>query len=106
MSLVNFRRSPAYTNLRAVKGNHFIPDHVAEFFSDISLQVMEEFGWETPKLLNEYSCALEDSLLELQKENTKLKGRVALAEMRIEGLRAQASKGKKKKNKKNKKNKM
>ena len=105
MSLINFRNSSEFTSLRAAKGNHFIPEHVAEFFSDISLQVMEEFGYNTPQLLNEYSCALEDALIELQRENTKLRGSVAIAEMQVEGLRAKKSKGKKKSKRFNKKNK-
>ena len=105
MSLINFRYGTEFTSLRAAKGSHFIPEHVAEFFSDISLEVLREFGWETPKLLNEYSCALEDALIELQRENTKLRGSVALAEMQVEGLRAKKSKGKKKSKRFNKKNK-
>ena len=106
MSISKVRFGPEFTRLRKAKGNHEIPAHVAEFFSDISLEVLQEFGYDTPQLLNEYSCALEDALIELQRENTKLRGSVALAEMRVEGLRAKKSKGKKKSKRFNKKNKM
>ena len=106
MSLLNFRNSSEFTSLRAAKGNHFIPDHVAEFFSDISLEVLEEFGYNTPQLLNEYSCALEDACIALQKENNKLRGEAALVELRTEAKQEKKTKGKKKSKRFSKKNKM
>ena len=33
-------------------------------FSEASLDVLEHFGPETPALLNTYSCAVEDALIE------------------------------------------
>ena len=106
MSLINFRSNPDYTSLVRAKGQHEIPDHVAEFFSDHSLEVMVEFGWETPILLNRYACALEDEILALQKENTRLRGEAVLSDIRKEAKQEKKSKGKKKSKRFNKKNKM
>ena len=46
------------------KGQHEIPSVVAEFLSDESLEIVQHFGLEAPKLLNDYSNALEDALIE------------------------------------------
>ena len=104
MSLLDIKYGPEFVSLRKAKGNHEIPEHIAEFFSDISLEVLQEFGWETPKLLNEYSCALEDAVIALQKENNKLRGEAALVELRTEAKQEKKEKKKSKRfSKKNKK---
>ena len=51
-------------NLISNKGDHSIPAVVAEFLSDESLEITQHFGLEAPKLLNDYSNALEDALIE------------------------------------------
>jgi hypothetical protein len=106
MSLLDLKYGTEFVNLRKAKGSHEIPDHVAEFFSDISLEVLEEFGYNTPQLLNEYSCALEDAVIALQKENNKLRGEAALVELRTEAKQEKKTKGKKKSKRFSKKNKM
>jgi len=103
MSLLNLKE---LVNLRKARGDHFIPDHVADFFSDNSLEVLENFGYNTPELLNEYSCALEDAVIALQKENDKLKGTIALSEFRGSSKKSKKSKGKKNSKRVGKKNKM
>ena len=45
------------------KGKYEIAPIVAEFVSDKSLEILEHFGYEAPKLLNDYSNALEDALI-------------------------------------------
>ena len=45
-----------------------IPPHVAEFFSEESMEVLLHFGFKAPHLLNEYSCALEDVLIDQARE--------------------------------------
>ena len=55
--------STPITNLIDNKGEHQIPTVVAEFLSDDSLEVVRHFGLEAPKLLNDYSNALEDALI-------------------------------------------
>ncbi len=105
MSILDLKYGPEFNSLRKAKGTHEIPEHIAEFFSDISLEVLQEFGWETPKLLNEYSCALEDACIALQKENNKLRGEIAITEFRGSSKKAKESKGKKKSKRFSKKNK-
>ena len=56
--------STPITDLIDNKGQHEIPSVVAEFLSDESLEIVQHFGLEAPKLLNDYSNALEDSLIE------------------------------------------
>ncbi len=104
MSLLDIKYGPEFVSLRKAKGNHEIPEHVAEFFSDISLEVLEEFGYNTPQLLNEYSCALEDAVIALQKENNKLRGEAALVELRTEAKQEKKAKKKSKRFSKKKKN--
>ena len=55
--------STPITNLIDNKGEHQIPSVVAEFLSDDSLEIVQHFGLEAPKLLNDYSNALEDALI-------------------------------------------
>lgn len=45
--------------------------------SNESLEVLQHFGAEAPKLLNDYSCALEDALIEQVKAATGLKKELA-----------------------------
>jgi hypothetical protein len=40
------------------------PDSYLSQISDTSLEVLEHFGAEAPALLNQYSCAVEDALIE------------------------------------------
>jgi len=55
--------STPITNLIDNKGQHEIPAIMAEFLSDESLEIVQHFGLEAPKLLNDYSNALEDTLI-------------------------------------------
>jgi hypothetical protein len=41
-------------------------------FSGQSKEILEHFGLEAPKLLNDYSCAVEDALIEQVKMNKAL----------------------------------
>lgn len=41
-----------------------IPEFFKDFFDDYSLDVIENFGFDAPAKLNNYSCALEDALIE------------------------------------------
>ena len=54
----------ALNNIKSAKGDHSIPAVVAEFLSDESLEIVQHFGLEAPRLLNDYSNALEDALIE------------------------------------------
>ena len=56
--------STPITDLTDSKGQHEIPAIIAEFLSDDSLEIVQHFGLEAPKLLNDYSNALEDALIE------------------------------------------
>ena len=56
--------STPITDLIDNKGQHEIPAIIAEFLSDESLEIVQHFGLEAPKLLNDYSNALEDALIE------------------------------------------
>ena len=102
MSILDLRYGPEFSSLRKAKGSHEIPDHVAEFFSDISLEVLQEFGYNTPQLLNEYSCALEDACISLQKENNELRGKIALVEFRGSSKKSKEKKKSKRFSKKKK----
>jgi hypothetical protein len=65
----NYRSSNEFTALlKAKRKTHHIPAHVAEFFSDDALEVLKHFGFEAPALLNEYSCLLEDVIIDLVKK--------------------------------------
>ena len=46
--------------------------------SDDSLEVLEHFGAEAPKLLNDYSCALEDALINQVELTQKLQAELAV----------------------------
>ena len=43
---------------------HEIPDVLRELMSDESIEVMEHFGIECPRLLNYYCTSVEDALIE------------------------------------------
>ena len=45
------------------EGGYDIPAQVAEWMSDDSFEVMQHFGLEAADLLNKYSNALEDALI-------------------------------------------
>ena len=49
-----------------------IPAQVAEWLSDDSLEVMQHFGLEAADLLNQYSNALEDALIEQVRRTREL----------------------------------
>ena len=74
---MSYTGSPEYQNLiRAKRRSHVIPAVVAEHLDDASLEVITHFGLTAPQLLNEYSCAMEDIVIELMKENRDLKRRM------------------------------
>jgi hypothetical protein len=65
INALNFRSCDEFSEMmRAKKQTHHIPPHVAEFFSDEALEVLRHFGFEAPALLNNYSCVLEDVLID------------------------------------------
>tara|TARA_R110002012_G_scaffold57576_1_gene148544 strand:+ start:160 stop:450 length:291 start_codon:yes stop_codon:yes gene_type:complete len=65
INALNFRSSDEFSEMmRAKNQTHHIPPHVAEFFSDDALEVLQHFGFEAPALLNKYSCVLEDVLID------------------------------------------
>jgi hypothetical protein len=69
--------STPITNLIDNKGQHEIPAIIAEFLSDESLEIVQHFGLEAPKLLNDYSNALEDALIEQVSVVKKLRAELA-----------------------------
>ena len=71
---VRIRKEEAYTKLveSSLKENTIDP-RVAEFLSDDSLEVVTHFGYEAPELLNSYCCALEDCMIEANKEILRLR---------------------------------
>ena len=46
------------------EGGYEIPAQVAEWLTDDSIEVVQHFGLQAPDLLNKYSNALEDALIE------------------------------------------
>ena len=69
--------------LKDARGEHDISPVVAEMVTDESLEILRHFGYETPKLLNDYSNALEDKLIdvikmmnEVRKENMMLRAQM------------------------------
>ena len=72
--------STPITNLIDNKGQHEIPAIMAEFLSDESLEIVQHFGLEAPKLLNDYSNALEDALI--KQVSTIKELRAELAELK------------------------
>ena len=65
------------------EGGYEISPQVTEWLSDDSIDVMQHFGLEAPALLNKYSNALEDALIE-QVRQVKLL-RAELAELKAAG---------------------
>jgi hypothetical protein len=65
----------------AIYNENPVSDYLSEISSD-SLEVLEHFGAEAPILLNRYSCAVEDALIEQVRRNTQL--RKELAELKGE----------------------
>lgn len=53
-----------------------VRDYLSEISSE-SLEVLEHFGAEAPVLLNRYSCAVEDALIEQVEKNTQLRKELA-----------------------------
>ena len=45
-----------------------IPEIFMKLLSQESFEVMEHFGMDTPRLLNQYCCAVEDALVEQMKK--------------------------------------
>ena len=71
---VRIRKEEAYRKLViASRQNYEIDSRVKEFLSDDSLQVVTHFGYEAPELLNSYCCALEDCIIEANKEILRLR---------------------------------
>lgn len=52
-------------------------DNYLSTISDESLEVLQHFGEEAPHLLNQYSCAVEDALIEQVKRNQELQTELA-----------------------------
>ncbi len=59
--------------LKDARGEHDISPVVAEMVTDETLEIMRHFGYEAPKLLNDYSNAMEDKLIELIRAMTELR---------------------------------
>ena len=67
--------------LKDARGEHEIHPVTAEMLSDESLEIMQHFGYETPKLLNDYSNSLEDKLIQVITQMIELrKEKVVLLE--------------------------
>jgi hypothetical protein len=49
----------------ARNSDHDIHPLMSEFFSGESMEVLENFGYNAPHILNEYACRLEDEFLKL-----------------------------------------
>ena len=59
------------------KGSHKLPKVVKKNFTEDSLEVLTHFGLDAPYLLNEYSCSLEDVLIEKLKVIREQEARIA-----------------------------
>ena len=59
------------------EGGYEISPQVTEWLSDDSIEVMEHFGLEAPALLNRYSNALEDALIEQVRQVKALRAQLA-----------------------------
>ena len=59
------------------EGGYEISPQVTEWLSDDSIEVMQHFGLEAPDLLNKYSNALEDALIEQVRQVKLLRAELA-----------------------------
>ena len=59
------------------EGGYEISPQVTEWLSDDSIEVMQHFGLEAPDLLNKYSNALEDALIEQVRQVKALRAQLA-----------------------------
>ena len=59
------------------EGGYEISPQVTEWLSDDSIDVMQHFGLEAPALLNKYSNALEDALIEQVRQVKLLRAELA-----------------------------
>ena len=59
------------------EGGYEISPQVTEWLSDDSIDVMQHFGLEAPALLNKYSNALEDALIEQVRQVKLLRAQLA-----------------------------
>ena len=59
------------------EGGYEISPQVTEWLSDDSIEVMQHFGLEAPDLLNKYSNALEDALIEQVRQVKLLRAQLA-----------------------------
>ena len=59
------------------EGGYEISPQITEWLSDDSIEVMEHFGLEAPALLNKYSNALEDALIEQVRQVKLLRAQLA-----------------------------
>lgn len=66
-----------------VEGDSFLSQ-----LSDTSLEVLEHFGLEAPALLNQYSCAVEDALIEQVARANKLQEEVKQLQDLIDVVKA------------------
>ncbi len=81
-----YKRTPAYRELLNAKDASYgysIPVGVAEHLSEKSIEVLHHFGLDAASLLNDYSCAIEDNLLDLIKALTRMRRRNAEHELKI-----------------------
>ena len=73
-----YQRTPEYRALLNAKDASYgysIPVEVAEHLSEKSIEVLQHFSLEAASLLNEYSCVLDDNLLDLIRDLTRLRRR-------------------------------
>ncbi|MDB4677233.1 hypothetical protein OAE59_01175 [Synechococcus sp. AH-551-B05] len=71
-------------NGQTFKREHEIPDDINKSdLSDHSIEVMETFGIEAAALLNDYSCRVEDALIDAVRKIQDLKERLEDAEVVI-----------------------
>ena len=62
------------------KGFEQVRDTYLSQISDESLTVLEKFGAEAPKLLNDYACAVEDALVEEVSRHQETKTKLEAAQ--------------------------
>ena len=74
------------TSARPPKSSTPLPEGLDQFFDELSMDVLENFGIDGPALLNQYCCALEDALIQVNDERTYLRQHVGRLETQLATL--------------------
>ena len=74
------------TSVRPPKSTTPLLEGLDQFFDEYSMDVLENFGIDAPALLNQYCCALEDALIQVNDERTYLRQHVGRLETQLATL--------------------